>query len=633
MNRFPSLSVGLVVAVTTAACAATGPDSLDGEDREDAILAAEDPAIDEGASGPDTVDTLQGSVDVEGASSSSAMTPPVLSEDDLKTIAAAPPKFDRILAGKRVVELPLGLRRADLDIVSGSNDLEVPLIELGNLLFFDKRLSENKAMSCASCHLPSKGFAMTGLPKGVHGNFLPRIAPSAANRAFGKENTWIGGRTLEQQSIAPFLSADEMALTPTTLLSTVKAVPGYVERFNRLVSAGVLPAPAVSQANIGKAISAFQRSLMSGGSRVDQFVAGASSALTANEIAGRTLFHGKARCNLCHNGSNFSDEGFHNILSGCPASGTCRHPTTTFEAGRYEITKNLADLGKFKTPSLRNVGVRGPYFHAGHDATLKIAVHGYNVAGDLDTQIGQDPLLVNLGLTPTEEDQVVAYLQALTGTVPISSSLSQVGASTSSALRENYLLSPRLFNLSFYRTRNTDIPNIATMTDDQVRQHWINTGVKEGRRAVGTFYPKEYHAYRVRRGLAPAVAADGYLPVVQHYFDVGLRNGEELWGRTVTQPEFFDDVAYRAMNAARLGFKTREEVIWDFITYGYANKLGGRATYAVGATFKVWGVAGKFYKVVTGNTYCEKPSHVATGNELYWLYVPSNLTSVGICAP
>ncbi len=631
-----ALALSLGISVALGACAPARADAPEGQPSDrDLTVAAEDPAIDEGAIGtPDTVDTIEGSLDVDGAvaASGGARTVVVPTADDLKALAATPIQFQHILSGKRVVELPLGLAKADLEITSGGAALYNPLIELGNLLFFDKRLSENKAMACASCHLPSRGFAMSGRPFGVHGNALPRVAPSAANRAFGLENTWLGGRTLEQQSTAPFLNRDEMALTPTSLIDTVRAISGYSTRFDRLVADGTLAAPAISQTNIGVAIAAFQRSLMSGASRVDQYEAGVRSALNGAEIAGRALFHGRGRCVLCHSGTTYTDEGFHNIASGCPeGSGDCVHPTPSFEAGRYLVTRQLADLGKWKTPSLRNVGVRGPYFHNGHDATLKVVVHGYNVAGDLDAIIGQDPALIDLGLSSSEEDQIIAFLNALTGTVAISASLSQAGTTTSSPLREHYLLSPRVFRASYYRAANPDIAGIAAMTDDDLRRHWIDVGASQGRPAVERFHAKEYQTYRVRRGLATTAAVDGYRPVIEHYLEAGLRDGEELWGRFALQPDFFDYEAYRTMNPARLALASRAEVIWDFLTFGLANKLGGRSTYATGARFRI--KVGTYYRVEAGNTYCEMAGYVPTGHELSWPYVPSNLTSIGACAP
>ena len=372
------------------------------------------------------------------------------------------------------------------------------------------------------------------------------------NRAFGTENNWLGERTLEAQSTAPITNPLEMGLTEAQLVSVVSGIPGYAERFDHLVRAGRIGAPAVSLANVQHAIATFQRTLMTGNSRVDQYEAGFTSALSADEIAGRELFRGRARCSLCHSGPNYTDESYHNIASGCPSGGgTCTHPTSGFEAGRYEVTRNGADIGKFKTPSLRNVGLRGPYFHRGIDATLESVLTGYNTAANLDAEIGQDPLLIQLGLEWEEEQQIIAFLRALSGNVEISAAMSVPGTAGTSSLRERYLLSPEVFDTAFYRSRN---PDLAFMSDDQLRDHWITFGAKEGRRATATFLVKEYDT--LMAGSAPGWVRGGpqgtYVPAIMQYLDRGRRT-HPLFGRYTTHPGFFEYRQYRQMNAARLG--------------------------------------------------------------------------------
>lgn len=535
--------------------------------------------------------------------------------------------FERVPGLKRIVELPLGLKASNLRMPANET-LDPAMIEVGNLLFFDQRLSKGGVMSCATCHVPSRGYSTTGIPSGVAGNLLERTAPPATNRAFGTENNWLGQRTLESQSTAPITSAAEMGLTAAQLVSVVQSIPGYKERFDRLLASGRLNAPAISVGNIQLVMATFQRSLMTASSRVDLYEAGQTTALTAQEIAGRTLFNGKARCILCHNGSNYTNEGYHNIVSGCPRSGTCVHPTTTFEAGRYLVTKNVADIGKFKTASLRNIALHPPYFHSGIDTTLKVVVHGYNVASNLDQAIGQDPLLVNLGLNNDEEDQVVAFLNALTGKIPFNATLSQKGSSTSANLRENFLLSPDLFDVAYYRTNN---PDLASATDSSLQNHWITSGLREGRAGTASFSVKEYLS------IYPTVNAqfndaDKYLKAAQYYFDYGRAEGQV--GRYVLLPNIFQSVEYRLLNSGAIGTASHSEAISHYLTTGLTKKLASRISPS--GYFSVNGT----YYYADGKRIC-RFSDVNTFNSSYGRtdglgfarlsYISPNLKDAGTC--
>ncbi|MBL0218704.1 MAG: cytochrome-c peroxidase [Myxococcales bacterium] len=177
-----------------------------------------------------------------------------------------PSPFEIVPGIGRRLELPLGMRASGLELRSADR-LDPSLIELGNLLFFDQRLSKGAVMSCATCHDPAHGYSTTGFTRGVGGNRLPRTTPPAMNRAFGKRATWSGKRTLEEQSTAPITSAAEMGLTEAELVATVTAIPGYADRFERLVVTGVLTAPAISVENIQQAIATFQRGGLMTGAR------------------------------------------------------------------------------------------------------------------------------------------------------------------------------------------------------------------------------------------------------------------------------------------------------------------------------------------------------------------------------
>ncbi len=249
------------------------------------------------------------------------------SEPILVGSVTVPGAFATVGGIGRRLELPLGLKAIALELPDGDR-LDPSLAELGNLLFFDRRLSKNAMMSCATCHDPVSGYSITHFTRGVDGNPLSRTAPPTMNRLFGTEHTWSGKRTLERQASAPITSAAEMGLTREQLVAIVAGNAGYAIRFDQLVADGVLSAPAIAVDNIERAIATFQRAtLMTGDSKVDRYQAGDASALTAEEQVGLRLFQTKARCALCHSGSNFTDESFHHIV-----------PVPSSDLGRQEVT-------------------------------------------------------------------------------------------------------------------------------------------------------------------------------------------------------------------------------------------------------------------------------------------------------
>ncbi len=473
--------------------------------------------------------------------------------------------FDRVPGIKRIVEMPFGLTNDNV-VLPDWDKMDPAMIELGSLLFFDKRMSQNNTTSCSSCHQPAKGYASVGRDKGFNGEFAERDTPTALNRIYGSQHGWIGDKTLVEQSTAPFFHPKEMGLTESELLSRIKDIPNYVQRFDRLAGEGLISRPALTIDNIGRVIASFQRSLMSGDSREDRFAAGDDNALTPQEIRGRNLFNGQARCILCHNGPNFSNEGFHNILSGCPPPpGNCSFPSGD-ELGRFSITGLKSDIGRFKTPSLRNVALRPPFFHEGHDKDLRTVVNGYNNAGDLDNIIQQDPLLVNLGLSEPQEEDLVAYLKALTGTLPIPKGL--LSQSHNGVLREDYLLSPDVFEIDFYKNKY----DLAGKTDYQVRRDWLDNGIRLGRTAHPAFDVTEY--IRMYGGAKSAYVRDGYKGAILFYLDRGRRYNHV--GKIALMGNFFNYSWYRKVRS-NIKYKVRKDVYDFYARTGYPNKHRGHA--------------------------------------------------------
>jgi cytochrome c peroxidase len=157
---------------------------------------------------------------------------------------------------------------------------------------------------------------------------------------------------------------------------------------------------------IAQAIAAFERTLISTNSPFDRYMAGNKAALPEAAQRGLALFQGKAKCVLCHNGPNFTDNKFHNI--GVPQTGPLKE-----DLGRYNVTKRDADRGAFKTPSLRSVALTAPYMHTGGFKTLEEVVQFYDKGGEAVQ--GKDVLMTALNLTDQEEKDLVEFLKSLTG--------------------------------------------------------------------------------------------------------------------------------------------------------------------------------------------------------------------------
>jgi cytochrome c peroxidase len=292
------------------------------------------------------------------------------------------------------VSLPAGLSADDLGPAPPPTD--ATLIELGRDLFFDKRLSSNQQVSCASCHLPDMLFS-NGQAKGQGLGTTALHVPVSFNRATSSRQGWAGSfLSLEQQVVQPLTGATEMGNDLGTVVATVNYL--YGTTFTQMFGG----APTIE--TIGKALAAYQRTLLSGNSAADKYAAGDDSALTDAQKRGRALFFGKARCAGCHSGSNYTDERFHNTGL-----------TSDAAIGREVVTGIIYDRGAWKTPSLRDVALTAPYLHDGSIATLQAVVEAYNNGGlaGIPTRSAE---IRPLNLTITEIGDLVAFLGALTGT-------------------------------------------------------------------------------------------------------------------------------------------------------------------------------------------------------------------------
>ena len=314
-------------------------------------------------------------------------------------------------------------------------------IALGRKLFFDRRLSYNGSMSCAMCHIPEHGFTNNELETavGVEGRSGRRNSPGLINVAYMKYLFHDGReRALETQYFSPLLAHNEMA-NPSVghVIGLLAALPDYTGPFQAAFGAG--PSPD----RMGAALASYQRTLVAAGSRFDAWhYGGKTDALSAGEQRGFALFAGKAGCARCHyigkSSALFTDHKLHDTgygwwreqlrqkktppvmvevapgvtykLAGATVDsvGKPRAPDT----GRFEITRVPSDRWRFRTPSLRNVALTGPYMHDGAMASLKAVVAFYNQGGK--PHAGQDKRIRPLGLSAGDQSDLVAFLKALT---------------------------------------------------------------------------------------------------------------------------------------------------------------------------------------------------------------------------
>lgn len=301
------------------------------------------------------------------------------------------------------VEFPLGLDEETFKIPA-DNPMTRDKVELGRLLFFDKRLSANGTIACATCHIPALAFT-DGQPvsTGIHRQQGGRSAPTAINRGFSTAQFWDGrAPTLEDQSIGPFVNPVEHGFPDhDELVKKLSGITGYKAWFKKVFGTDV-----ITRELVGKAIATFQRTLISGNSPFDRFDwDGDMKAISDAAQRGRKLFFGKARCNLCHFGTNFSDEKFHNIGIGWDKEAV--------DLGRFHVSGETKDMGAFKTPTLREISRTAPYMHDGRFATLRDVVEHYNKGGIKNPFL--DNQIIPLKLTEEEKRDLVEMLRTLNG--------------------------------------------------------------------------------------------------------------------------------------------------------------------------------------------------------------------------
>jgi cytochrome c peroxidase len=289
--------------------------------------------------------------------------------------------------------------------------------DLGKMLFFDPRLSASGQIACANCHDPQLGWGDGRRVSFGHDRQLGgRNAMTLFNTAFYEKLFWDGrAHSLEDQARFPVQDKLEMNQGLTGMEKRIKKYKGYAPMFKKAFGD-----QQITLDRVFKAIATFERTIVSPPSRFDLFVQGKSDALKDNEVLGLHLFRTKAGCLNCHNTPLFSDNKFHN-------DGQTLFGSESEDLGLYKLTKNKADVGKFRTPSLRETANTGPWFHHGNFPSLKDVVLFYSLGNPAPIQkkyMGirdsilpkTSPLLKKLNLTDDEVDAMVAFMHAITTT-------------------------------------------------------------------------------------------------------------------------------------------------------------------------------------------------------------------------
>jgi cytochrome c peroxidase len=299
---------------------------------------------------------------------------------------------------------------AGLDLympVPEENALTAEKVALGRRLFFEKLLSRDRSMRCATCHNPGRAFTDgRATSRGVFGRAGARNVPAILNRGYGRTFFWDGRvASLEAQVVQPIMNSKELDLPLDEAVRRLDRSRAYRRQFLKAFGR------EVNAEDLARALASYVRSVFAAEAPIDRYMAGEPNALTEQEREGLRIFRGRGNCVSCHLGPSFTDEQFHNTgvaWRGADASGPR-------DAGRYAVTGRDADRGAFKTPTLREIARTAPYMHNGSLATLQDVVEFYDGGGHPNPHL--DPEIRRLGLTAAEKQALVAFLRSLRGRV------------------------------------------------------------------------------------------------------------------------------------------------------------------------------------------------------------------------
>jgi len=311
-------------------------------------------------------------------------------------------------------------------------------IALGRRLFFDQRLSANGTIACVTCHRPEYGFT-DGKPvaEGIGGQRGTRNSMSLLNVIYNGAQFWDGRvDTLEEQALEPLVNPVEMGnRSVAEVVARLRADEGYRREFEQVFGG------EIDGARIAAAIATFERTLVSGDSPFDRFQAGDENALSSAARRGLAVFRGRGRCSRCHTFSEqlplFTNYAYQNtgVAAGDPrfaelgrlaAKAIERSDSVAIsqigsrpggeQIGRALRSSLLFEIGSYRTPTLRNVGITGPYFHDGSARNLTEVVRFYNEGGRANLNLDEE--LHPLGLSEEEQRDLIAFLESLTGVNP-----------------------------------------------------------------------------------------------------------------------------------------------------------------------------------------------------------------------
>jgi len=296
-------------------------------------------------------------------------------------------------------KVPLGLPPFDFP---ANNPYSAAKAELGRLLYFDRRLSADGSVACATCHDPK--FAFTdgaAVSTGIKSQKGGRSAPTVINSAYSLAQFWDGrAASLEEQAKGPMANPIEMGNTHEALVGNLRGIAGYLPLFAKAFGDDTIDIDRVAMA-----IATFERTVLSGNAPYDRYKRGDKKAMTPEQVRGMSVFFDKAKCDKCHEGANFTLNMYANLGIGSDKP----EP----DVGRFEVTKKPEDWGTFKTPTLREIEHTAPYMHDGSLKTLEEVVEFYNKGGIKNKNL--DANLKPLNLTEQQKKDLVAFLKALSG--------------------------------------------------------------------------------------------------------------------------------------------------------------------------------------------------------------------------
>ena len=337
-----------------------------------------------------------------------------------EVVDTTPPTLIKPKGDPLAIEVPLGL--PPLPAVAGTPPTDA-LVHLGRRLFYEGNLAADGITSCGSCHAYDHAFAETRqVALGFSSTRGERNTPSLLNVAYWTSLHWDGSvqspdpplGLLEAQVKFPLEDPTQMATRTDTIEKSLNISDQYHLAMTRAYGKSV----TVRYVLAARAIAAFERTLLSGNSPFDRYLFGHDeNAISAAAIRGWSIFKDpkKGNCIACHavgeKGALFTDGQYHNVGVGLDSTGEGH------DLGRFRVTSKPSDRGAFRTPSLRNVAETPPYMHNGSLRSLRGVVDFYSEGGGLNPYL--DPLIKKLNLSEKDRDDLVSFLNTLTGDMPL----------------------------------------------------------------------------------------------------------------------------------------------------------------------------------------------------------------------